>query len=175
MTTEPTAGVDVDEATATDPTAPPAAEPKKRRGARAARAARAATSGDTPPRTRGPGRPSNTERLERQLADQLGAIALTVAVFQPADGMTLARRAPELAAAFAKLAEQNPRVRKLLEGSLTSSAWLGVCFALGGLGLELAQNHRALPAPSPMPGGGDSPPAFDLSAWANLSPNGAAS
>jgi hypothetical protein len=159
-------GIDVDEAPALDPTA--AAEAPKKRGRRAPRAARAATSTstDSSPK-RGPGRPSNTERLERQLCDQLGAIALTVAVLHPQDGMTLARRAPELAAAFAKLAEQNPRIRKMLEGSLTGSAWLQLTFALGGLGLELAQNHRAIPAPpsgeAPAPAGG-----FDLSAWANL-------
>lgn len=112
----------------------PPAEPKPSRS----RASSASSS-------RGPGRPSVRDKLETQLAEQLGALALTVVLFHPADGQAIMRRAPDCAAALARLAEQNPRIRRLLESGMTSSAWLGVAIAFGGLAMEIGANHGQFP------------------------------
>jgi hypothetical protein len=98
------------------------------------------------PAARGAGRPSSRDKLEQSLAEQLGAIALTLSLFNPRDGQAIMRRAPECAASLARLADQNPKIKRLLESGMTSSAWLGVAIAFGGLGMELAANHGAAPA-----------------------------
>lgn len=151
-------------------------EVKRRRGR--PRIERDASTGDTLPKdappasaatkpppkepkpARGAGRPSSRDKLEQSLAEQLGAIALTLSLFHPRDGQAIMRRAPECAASLARLADQNPKIRKLLESGMTSSAWLGVAIAFGGLGMELAANHGAAPAlfATPEPGAGASDP-----------------
>jgi hypothetical protein len=114
-----------------------------------------AASGDRPP-SRGPGRPSNSDKLREKLTVELSALGAFVAFLQPADGEVIVRRAPEVADALVKLAETNQRVRRVLEGTLTSSAWLGVAIAVGPLVAELLVNHRVLP---PMVGAILNPPA----------------
>lgn len=127
-------------------TKPPA--PAKRRVGRPSKTRDKATGDSLPKPPPAPpkvGRPNSIEKLERQLEDQLGAIAITLSLFSPRDGQAILRRAAPVAHSLAKLADQNPRVRKLLEGGMTSSAWLGVVIAVGGLAAELAANHGALP------------------------------
>lgn len=129
------------------PAEPTAAEPKAPKEPKEPKSA-----------ARGAGRPSARDKLEQHLAEQLGAIALTVTLFHPGDGQAIMRRAPECAHQLARLADQNPRVRRLLESGMTSSAWLGVAIAFGGLAMEIGANHGALPAwfagkPEPAPAG----------------------
>lgn len=161
------------------PPAPsPVAAPAKKAAKKAPKPAR-----DTAPRS--PGRPSNIEKLGDQLGTQLTAIGALVMLANQADGEAVVRRAPELGDALAKLAEQNPRVRRLLEGGLTSSAWMGVAIAFGGLGLEIARNHdvklRPKPKPAPELVDEDAPPAgglgnvIDLAASWAPQPNGSPS
>lgn len=126
--------------------------------------ARAAASSSTT--ARGPGRPSARDRLEQSLAEQLGAIGLMVVMFNPKDGHAIVARAPQCAASLARLADQNPRVRRLLESGMTQSAWFGVIMAFGGLGLELAANHGQ--APAFLAGTSTPAPADDAGVFGNL-------
>lgn len=106
--------------------------------------------GDTAPRreetaARGPGRPSNAQKLEKSLTDQFGAIALMVMMLDPRVGSILLEDATQHAAALAKLAEQNPKVRKMLEGGLNGSAWFGVIVAFGSTGYRIVQATKQPP------------------------------
>lgn len=96
---------------------------------------------DTSPKNKG-GRPSNTERLAKQLGEMTTMIGITVGMtIDRRDGMVIVENAPDFAAALAKLAETNQRVRRLLESSMNGSAWAGVILVTGRMSLQIAANH----------------------------------
>ena len=124
------------------------------------------TGGDTAPRreetaARGPGRPSNSQKLEKSLTDQFGSVAMLAMATDPRVGLILMEDAPAHAAALTKLAEQNPKVRKMLEGGLTGSAWFGVLFAFGSTGYRIVQATKPAPA-APAADAAPAPPATPL-------------
>lgn len=132
---------------------PPAAEagteaPKRRVGR-----PRTARPRDTAPKPdpetagqRSPGRPSKIDQLEKHLTEQFAFVGTLVFVVDPRVAVILIEDAPAHGRALAKLAEQNPKVRKILEGSLTGSAWLGVLMAFGSTGVKIAQATKVPPA-----------------------------
>lgn len=109
-------------------------------------------SQDRPPaaeRQRGPGRPSKaTTRatLERRLTEQFGAIGITVCVFDPYCGQSVIMGAERLAKALARLADENPAMRRALNMSLQGSAWLELTVALAYIAIPVASHHGLLPA-----------------------------
>lgn len=117
----------------------------------AARAAKSRAQDRKPKRSRG--RPSNAEKRRENLEEQLasigmvlaGAAAATGSQALAADGVAVINHASPIAEALANLAEANPRVAKLLDGTVTGSAWLGVFFAVAPLIMEVAGNHGLLP------------------------------
>ena len=135
-----------------------AAAPRRGPG-RPRKTRKAAGSTDTAPRPssaagRGPGRPTNIEKLGEHLTAQFVALGMVAFAFDPRVGAILVDDAPAHGAALAKLAEQNPRVRRFLEGGLTGSAWIGVAVAFGSTGFKIAQAVKSpaeAPASSPEP------------------------
>lgn len=116
--------------------------------------------GDSAPRTaraeRGPGRPSNIDKLTEQLATlftEMGAIAFVV---NPAVGAIIIEDAQSNAQALARVAATNDRVRRMLSGGVNGSAWIGLLIAFGSTGMKI----RA--ALTPAPALGDAPPSDPL-------------
>jgi hypothetical protein len=135
--------------------------PKRGRGR--PRKAKPSGAGDTKPKPpaaeagRGPGRPRAIDKLGDQLSAQFVALAAIVMMVNPTVGLILMEDAPAHGAALAKLADSNARVRKLLEGGVTGSAWLGVAVAFGttaykvNVALKVEQlPEGAAPAGDPM-------------------------
>jgi hypothetical protein len=60
--------------------------------------------------------------------------------------MVVVNGVPALAAALAKLAEENPSVRENLERMLTAGAWSGVIAAVLPIVLGICANHGMIPA-----------------------------
>ena len=163
--------------TAAGPAEAPEGAPEARRrpgrplGARSRKVS--APASDTAPRrtetaARGPGRPSTIAKLEEHLGTQFMALAGIAMLFDPRVGLIMAEDAPAHAKALAQLADQNPKVRKFLEGGLTGSAWVGVAIAFGTTGVKIAgalQTPKDAPAPAGeaslfrLFGGGDAIPA----------------
>ena len=149
----------------------PGTAPKRGRGRPrgSGKSAPTAPGADRPPKTRAVGRPTVAAKLEVALGAELAAVAKVVGVVSPVDGVTILSHAPDVAEAFARLAEQNPRVKKLLTAGTTGSAWLGVVVAVGAMGLELAGNHGiGLFAPPPPSSPADAPSPVDFAGLSNL-------
>jgi hypothetical protein len=111
-------------------------------------------------------RKSTTPNLEKRLASSLTTLGTVGCLVSPADGMVVIQGVPALAAALAKLADENPAVRANLERMLTAGAWSGVIAAVLPIVLGILANHGAIPphlaamlgaGPAPADGGADAP------------------
>jgi hypothetical protein len=72
---------------------------------------------------RGPGRPSNDDKLAGKIAEMYGLAALGCMGLGKVDlSMRIAAGAEDLGAAWVKVANESPAVRKLLERLTTTSA-----------------------------------------------------
>lgn len=109
-------------------------------------------------------RKSTAANLEKRLASSLTTLGTVGCLVSPADGMVVIQGVPALAAALAKLAEENPAVRANLERMLTAGAWSGVIAAVVPIVVGIMANHGAVPAqmaamfgaaPAPGDGSGD--------------------
>lgn len=101
----------------TDPT-----EPAKPRGAPTARARR-------------------VQSYTRTLA-RAGAVIFAV---NPADGAAFLEGVPRAAAALAEVAQQNPRIGKVLDAGVNAGVWAELLAALTAIGAPIAVNHGKLP------------------------------
>lgn len=110
---------------------------------------------------RGPGKPSNDAKLTEKLVDMFVLVGVSVSAFDTFDGATIIGGAPDLAASLVTLANESPAVKKALETSMTSSAWLGVAMAISPIVVSILANHKVLPeglkAMSPAVGTGADP------------------
>lgn len=112
-------------------------------------------------------RKSTTPNLEKRLASSLTTLGTLGCLVSPADGMVVVQGVPALAAALAKLADENPAVRANLERMLTAGAWSGVIAAVVPMVIGIMANHGAIPpamaqmfgAPTPPESGGVSAPS----------------
>ena len=124
--------------------------------------------GDTAPRRRGrpPGsrnrdrKPGGVTRvaLTRKLTDLFVSLGAMVSPFDPTCGPAVVERAPDIAKALNKLANENDSVRKSLERMLTASAWGEVIAACAPILLIVAAHHTPIVPKSIIPvfeGGGE--------------------
>jgi hypothetical protein len=111
-------------------------------------------------------RKSTTPNLEKRLGSSLTTLGTLGCLVSPTDGMVILQGVPALAAALAKLADENPAVRANLERMLTAGAWSGVIAAVVPMVIGIMANHGAMPpamaamfgaAPLPTDGGVDAP------------------
>jgi hypothetical protein len=171
MTTEPieTKPPTADELAAPEPPKRGRGRPRKSAGDSKPKASPASA----PEAGRGPGRPRAIDKLADQLSAQFVALAALVMLANPTVGMVLMEDAPAHGAALAKLADANPKVRRLLEGGVTGSAWLGVAVAFGTTAykVSLAVKVEQLGAGEAPAAGADIAAAF---AGLGISPNGGA-
>ena len=84
-------------------------------------------------------------RRERRLLEQFGAIGATVTAFDQVCGPAILEGAPRLAAALARLADENPAIARALDAGLTGSAWFELTLAVGAIALPIAAHHNLLP------------------------------
>jgi len=122
----------------TPPTPPPPTPPRRGRPPK-----------DKPPADaagKTAGRPSVQARREARALAAFGQVGLIVFAFAPADGAVIMSGAPTLAASFAKLAEVNPSVAKVLDSTLAAGVWLEVLGAIAMIAIPIAGNHGLLPA-----------------------------
>lgn len=141
----------------TDPTEPTSPSEAARRveEPEAPRAERAPRAPSAPPRAR-------ANAMESRLAELFSAPALA---FSLAGDMHCAEiinnGGPEMARAWAKLAQENPAVRRVLNTLLEGSAWGGVVLSTLSVALPIAAHH-GVKLPGPWSGGSDhrqDPPA----------------
>jgi len=83
--------------------------------------------------------------LAGRLTDSFTLIGIGVSAFHPADGAAVITGAPALADSLAKLADENPNMKRALEGAMQASAWGGVMVAAASIAIPIAANHGALP------------------------------
>lgn len=117
-----------------------------------ARAAKAAASGDLEGARQARSEVGSTARinLERKLLEQLGWIGMGVAAIDPVCGPAILDGSERLAAALARLADENPRIKRVLTASLEGSAWAELFVAVGMIALPMAAHHGLIPT-SPFP------------------------
>lgn len=130
---------------------PPAAP--KRRGRPPKNAADKAPRATTPRARKG-----TTPNLEKRLASSLTTLGTLGCLINAADGMAVVQGVPALAAALAKLADENPAVRANLERMLTAGAWSGVIAAIVPILLTIMANHGAIPPAMAAMFGATAPP-----------------
>jgi hypothetical protein len=116
-----------------------AAEAKRAASARANLKETAAASDSSP---KGPGRPSNDDKLRKSLVDLYVQTGVIVSVIgDTRDGTVIAENAATCADAWVELARVNPTVRRVLDGMLKGSAWGAVIMAHGPIVLAIMANH----------------------------------
>jgi hypothetical protein len=129
----------------------------KRRGRPPGSRSKAST--DKAPRATTPrARKSTTPNLEKRLASSLTTLGTLGCLISPSDGMVVVQGVPALAAALAKLADENPAVRQNLERMLTAGAWSGVIAALVPMAIGIMANHGAIPPAMAAMFGAQAPP-----------------
>lgn len=117
-----------------------------RKAAAAAKKAPAAKKVAADKAPRGPGRPSNLDKLEASLTDLFSTVGVFVGMADPFDGQVIVAGAPNLAGALTAVAKENPKVAKSLARITETSAWGGVVFAVAGIAVPIAAHHGLLPA-----------------------------
>ena len=115
----------------TPPTGNPIGRPRKD----------AAPASDTP-RT---GRPSKAATRERQYTRSLAKVGGVIFLVNRADGEAFLQGVPDVAKALAAVAEQNPRIAKVLDAGASAGVWLELASALGAIGVPVLCNHGVLP------------------------------
>lgn len=119
------------------------AERRRRAKATTAEGAPDAAPGKTPTARRPVPR---AKPLADRLTQSVTVVGVGVGLLNQADGLAIVNGAPALGDALSKLADENPRVRKALEGAMAASAWGGVLAATLPIAATIAANHGALPA-----------------------------
>lgn len=76
-----------------------------------------------------PGRPSNKDKLGKQLAEQYAMLGMFLLMVAPNAGRATLEQADSCGAALAAWADTNPRVRKLLERTLSGAGAAAVLAA----------------------------------------------
>lgn len=112
-----------------------------------------------PPRPRRRGRPSQMDKVEERLNEMFATIAVAQSGMGVVSGDNrhivggdvTAQLAPNLVAAWVKLAEENPRVRTVLLRMSETTAWGEVILATGALVYSQAQVYGAVPLTMPNP------------------------
>ena len=119
----------------------PAGIPRARSNGAANPPPRAAASDRAPRTTGGPRKGSLESRLGEFLRFNSGMISF----INETDGSILYAHSDSLAKAYAKLAEENSRVKRVLEGLMEGGAWGAAVMATAMCALPIAANHNAIP------------------------------
>lgn len=95
-------------------------------------------------------RGKGTGRGEAALADklekELTAMGLAIGMFNGVDSAIIVGNAENVSKAWAKLAMQNPRLKRMLENGLEGSAILGCVVATALMVVPILLNHGLVPA-----------------------------
>lgn len=86
-------------------------------------------------------RAANLGILEEKLTEHFIGLSMMVSVFDDFDGAVIATNSPRLAAAYTKLAAENPKVKKALEGMMEASAWGEVVIATTMTVVPIMKHH----------------------------------
>jgi hypothetical protein len=85
------------------------------------------------------------DRISRQLRAELGSVGVILSAFDPECGKSVVLLAPEIADSWADLAEKNRRVRAIIEGGMSASAWGKALVSTGALIAAILAHHKILP------------------------------
>jgi hypothetical protein len=89
----------------------------------------------------------SSSALSRRLEKMIGLLGNVIEPMDQFDGQILKDNSKEIAEALADLANESPRVKAFLEGSLEGGAWTAVGLLIGGkVVLPVAVHHSWLPA-----------------------------
>lgn len=84
---------------------------------------------------------TSLEILEEKLTEHFIGLSMMVSMVDEFDGAVLANGSPRLASAYTKLAAENPKVKKALEGMMEASAWGEVIIATTMVVVPIAKHH----------------------------------
>jgi len=91
------------------------------------------------------GRPSKAAQRERQYTRSLAKVGALWYLVNAADGTAFLEGVPNVAKALAAVAEQNPRVAKVLDAGASAGVWIELASAIGAIGVPVLCNHGVLP------------------------------
>jgi hypothetical protein len=126
----------------------------------------------TPPRTPptgsgAGGRTTAADKMELKLAEFFATIGLVTSAFNQVDGFIIVENSKSLAMSWTALAQENPTVKRAINGLLETGAWSAALMASAAVVIPILDNHGYIPArfsqfvPSAPPGAQGSP-ASDL-------------
>ena len=90
-------------------------------------------------------RSGDVERIRTGFQELYVAIGVGVSFVDGYDGMVIGGNAAKLADSWAKLAENDPKVRKALMKMLAGTSWSGVIFAHAMVAVPIMQHHNMVP------------------------------
>lgn len=123
--------------------------------------ASASPSGDKAPKRR----KRAGKDLTPPLTDLFTSMGTITMMFDHFDGTVIVAGAPELAESLNRLAADNPKVRRALEGMVQGSSTGSLIVAVAAIVFPIAQNHGLFPLfPGQVPGSGQAPPKPESSA-----------
>lgn len=126
---------------------------KRNRKARERRAAAKSAKSDArdvveqaAPATGAAGRPKGSGTKQSKRAQNVAGIVAGIGVvvergFDPYDGRVIKDGAGDLGAAVADLAETSPRIAKLIDAGIETSAWVALASAVSAIVIPIAAHH----------------------------------
>jgi hypothetical protein len=88
---------------------------------------------------------TRTPPLEKRLSQTFSTIAVIVSAFDPTCGSSIQDRADDLAGAWNRLAQQNPRVKAAIESLLEGGAYGEALFVTAVTVIPILKHHGLLP------------------------------
>jgi hypothetical protein len=95
---------------------------------------------------RPPGSTKSKIDIEKNLTETLLMIGSVVGMVDEYDGAIIVGGSPRLASAIAKKAEQDPRLKAMLEKWMTTSGWAEIAIAAGAMAFPIAVHHGLFPS-----------------------------
>mgnify|MGYP000134248355 CR=1 FL=1 len=91
------------------------------------------------------GAPTARAKREQSYTRTLAKIGAAIYLVNPADGAVFLEGVPRTAKALAEVAQQNPRIGKVLDAGVNAGVWAELFAALTAIGAPIAVNHGKLP------------------------------
>jgi hypothetical protein len=92
------------------------------------------------------GRPAKSTTVRKQSLDAMFAMmGVMLTPFNAYDGAVILKNGGELSASLCKLADEDPRVAKMIDAMLTASTWSQVAMGFAAVGVPIMANHGMAP------------------------------
>jgi hypothetical protein len=101
----------------------------------------------TPPTGSGTGgRTTAADKMEAKLVEFFSTIGLVTSAFNQVDGFIIVENSKSLAMSWTALAQENPTVKRAINGLLETGAWSAALMASAAVVIPILDNHGYIPA-----------------------------